>query len=329
MELSAAIPLPWQAEAWRQLVESRRQGRLSHALLLGGPEGLGKSLLAEVLARTLLCREPTESGHACGGCRDCRLFEAGTHPDFHRIAPEEGSSQIRIEAIRGLLDDSTLVVGEARARIFLIDPAHAMGMAAANALLKTLEEPPAGIHLLLVSSHPERLPVTIRSRCRQLNFRVPPAGEAAAWLRQAAGLDDERARLLLELAGGGPVKVLEWLDSGTDALHDRCLEGFLDVARGGAEPSAVAEAWLKEADLAFLLGLLGTWLTALVRAAAAAERAGPLGVRLAGAVSVPDPGNLYRLLDKLFESQRRLSHNPNPQLVLEALLVEWRRITGR
>jgi len=328
MELSVAIPLPWQAEVWQQLVESRRQGRLSHALLLGGPEGLGKSLLAETLARALLCREPTESGHACGSCRDCRLFEAGTHPDFHRIAPEEESTQIRIEAIRGLLDDSTLVVGEARARVFLIDPAHAMGRAAANALLKTLEEPPAGIHLLLVSSHPERLPVTIRSRCRQLNFRVPPAGEAVAWLRQVAGLEEERARLLLELAGGGPVKVLEWLDSGTDALHDRCLEEFIEVARGRAEPSAVAEAWLKEADLAFLLRLLSAWLAALVRTAAS-ERTGPLAGRLAGAVSVPDPGNLYRLLDKLFESQRRLGHNPNPQLVLEALLVEWRRITGR
>ncbi len=322
-------PMPWQTEAWQRLQAQRRADRLSHALLIHGPAGTGKGLLARALAHSLLCREPSPQGEPCGRCRDCTLIAAGNHPDLMEVMPEEGSRQIRIDAIRALVEADTLAVEPGRARIFIVEPAERMGTAAANALLKTLEEPVPGTHMLLVSHNPDRLPITIRSRCRPLNFRVPPAGEAAAWLRQAVGLDDERARLLLELAGGGPVKVLEWLDSGTDALHDRCLEGFLDVARGGAEPSAVAEAWLKEADLAFLLGLLGTWLTALVRAAAAAERAGPLGVRLAGAVSVPDPGNLYRLLDKLFESQRRLSHNPNPQLVLEALLVEWRRITGR
>ncbi len=322
MELTAATPLPWQTEVWRRFLEIRRQRRLGHALLLSGPTGLGKSPLARRLAQALLCREPAEEGLPCGNCRDCRLFDAGNHPDFRQLTPDESTGRIRVDAIRELLDDSVLVVGEGRARLFLIDPAEAMGVAAANALLKTLEEPPAGVHLLLVATHPEQLPVTIRSRCQQLPLRPPSTAQAIAWLGERADLEAGRAAPLLEMAGGGPVTVLHWLESGKDRLLERWRREFFEVAEGRADPSGVAESWLKEADLSLLLRLLGAWLGGLLRK-------GAMGERVAEISSLPSPAALHSLLDKLFETQRRLANNPNPQLALEALLVEWRRTTGR
>ena len=322
-------PFPWQQQAWQQLLQSRRGGRLSHALLFAGPAGTGKSLLARQLAHSLLCSRPDESGLACGKCRECRLLEAGTHPDFHLVAPEEESRNIRIDAIRRLQEESALVVGEGRSRVFLLDPAETMGTAAANALLKTLEEPSPGVYLLLVTSRPEQLPITIRSRCQRLPLRQPGEKEALAWLCEQHALEPDRAARLLQLAGGGPVAARELADSGAEARYRAFQEALLQLARGEADPSGVAESWLSESSLETGLRLLAAWLLSLLRAQAAPEAAGFPGQVLAAGVAVPGSRNLHRLLDKLFESQRRLAHNPNPQLVLESLLVEWQRITGR
>ncbi len=320
-------PFPWQRQAWQQLLQSRRDGRIAHALLFAGAAGTGKSLLARQFAYSLLCSQPDESGLACGQCRECRLLEAGTHPDFHLVAPEEGSKNIRIDAIRQLQEESALVVGEGRSRVFLLDPAEAMGTAAANALLKTLEEPPPGVHLLLVTSRPEQLPVTIRSRCQQLPLRQPPEKEALAWLLEQRGLEADRAAWLLQLAGGGPVAARALLDSGAEHQYRDFLQALGDLARGEANPSRVAESWLSATSLETSLRLLANWLLALLRTQAAPHVADPQGKLLDEKATVPVSRNLHRLLDNLFESQRRLAHNPNPQLVLESLLLEWQRIT--
>ncbi len=313
------VPLPWQESAWRQLARARREGRLPHALLAFGPKGLGKGAFAETLARALLCAEPLDSGHACGRCRDCRLSAAGTHPDLHRLTPETEGGVLSIDAIRESREKTILAVGEGRRRVFLIFPAEAMTTAAANALLKTLEEPPPGIHMLLVSHQPERLPVTIRSRCNLLPFRPPPEGMALRWL-QAQGIPAERAQVALRLAGGGPLGALARIESGEAEAAARRLTQLVALVRGEAAPWTVAEQWLGERALADLLAELTIWLHLLLRRIHGGKLSDPL----------PDiviqPANLHEFLDKLFESLRRLPHNPNPQLTLEALLVEWCRI---
>lgn len=324
MELASSFPFPWQLAAWRQLDEARRRGRLAHALLLSGQEDIGKSLFAEELARALLCAEPGDDGRACGHCRACRLLAAGSHPDLHRLSPEEGSRQIRIEAVRKLREESTLVVGEAKRRIFLLDPADALGGPAANALLKTLEEPLAGIHLLLVSSRPESLPITIRSRCQQVRFPQPPAREAAAWLARQGEMEPDAARQLLGIANGAPMQALAMANTGADREYRQMAREFIELAQGKQDPVEIAEQWSQRVELRLSLNYLASWLQLLLR-----QQMSNLGIDnpaleiLQTHQARLDLRTVFRLLDNLFEIQRDLNHNLNPQLVLEELLLEW------
>jgi DNA polymerase-3 subunit delta' len=215
-------------ENWKSL-QARRE-RLPHALLLIGQKGLGKYALAREFAGSLLCENAAPDGHACGQCMACNWFSQGNHPDFRLLQPdalsdeaefEEGkkkpSQQITIDQVRNL--DEFLGVGSHRGglSIVLVNPAEAMNRNAANSILKTLEEPPANILFLLVSSEPSRLLPTIRSRCQAVPIAVPPQAIATQVLR-TAGIDD--AERWLALSGGSPRFALEmakseqgnWLD---------------------------------------------------------------------------------------------------------------------
>ena len=177
---------------------------LPHALLFHGRPGIGKLDLAEVLAQSLLCENQSNDGLACGACPACVWFAAGNHPDYRLIQPEalspadedaetgeaseEGkkkpSKQIKIEQIRALSD--FLNVGSHRNgyRVVLIYPAESMNPGSANALLKSLEEPSAGVIFLLVSHQPRRLLATVRSRCHALALSLPPRASSLRWLQQ-------------------------------------------------------------------------------------------------------------------------------------------------
>jgi len=192
---------PWQEEVWLRLAEQRE--RLPHALLFHGRPGIGKLHLAEVLAQSLLCENRSGAGLACGSCPACVWFAAGNHPDYRLIQPEalapveddaegeaseEGkkkpSKQIKIEQIRALSD--FLNVGSHRNghRVVLIHPAESMNPGAANALLKSLEEPSAGVVFLLVSHQPSRLLATVRSRCHALALSLPARAQSLRWLEE-------------------------------------------------------------------------------------------------------------------------------------------------
>ncbi len=317
--------LPWHQSLWQQLQQSRRQGRLPHALLLSGAEGLGKLAFAQSLARSVLCEQPDSQGHACGHCRQCLLLDAGSHPDLRLITPEEGSSTIRIDTIRELVGSNTLRVGEDAHRVFIIEPAHAMGQAAANALLKTLEEPIPGTLMLLVSAAAEKLPVTIRSRCQLLRFSPPAADAAIGWLEQQ-GISSTDAGLALPLAGGAPLKARELVSIGALQERQALMEDFVSVARGQAQAPGVAEAWLKHKALEPLLLIMAGWLMELVRNKLAGREekgASPLQ-SLRDWVDLKE---LYMLLDRLNEVRRMSANNLNAQLALESILLQWGHIT--
>ncbi len=168
-----SAPYTWQVQQWQRMNAARQQQRLHHALLLNGIRGLGLEAFAQELARGLLCEQPGEEGGACGQCKSCLLYAAGSHPDIVQIRPEEDSRVIKIDAIRELTGFMELKAQYGRYRIAIIDPAEAMNRNAANSLLKTLEEPPEQAIIILVNNDYMRLPVTIRSRCQRLIFTPP------------------------------------------------------------------------------------------------------------------------------------------------------------
>jgi DNA polymerase-3 subunit delta' len=317
--------LPWHDELWRQLRHSRNQERLPHALLFAGVAGLGKLVFARRLAHGVLCEQPDEAGDACGRCRQCLLLKAGSHPDLRMIMPEEDSSSIRIDTIRALVGGNTLRVGEDAHRVFIIEPAHAMGQAAANALLKTLEEPIPGTLMLLVSSAPRKLPVTIRSRCQLLRFSSPAESAALQWMEQA-GVSPGDARLALRLSGGAPLKAAELVSTGGLKEQQTLMQDFLALAKGRGHAPGVAEAWLKQQELESLLLHISRWLMELVRSQLVQgeeKEASPLQ-SLRDWVDLKE---LYVLLDHLNEIRRMSTNNLNAQLALESILLQWSRIT--
>jgi DNA polymerase-3 subunit delta' len=207
-----------------------------------GRRASARERFARQLAALCLC-EPASAGPApCGACRGCRLATAGTHPDLHVIQPEEGKVALSIDQIRELSGDLVLLPHLASLKIAIIRPAESMTPSAANALLKTLEEPAGATLLLLVSARPSALPPTVRSRCQAVRFRPPPAALARAWLAERR--EQERAwDPLLELAGGAPLAALALSESGA-AAHvaelERDLQGIVDAK---ADPLAVATQW--------------------------------------------------------------------------------------
>ena len=208
---------PWQIGHWQRIVSSRAAGRLPHAILLCGPAGLGKAHFARRLAEALVCTQPHGDGDACGSCGSCRLSRAGSHPDLHWVAPEEPGKMIKIDAVRELTAKSVLSAQAGGYRVFVLDPAEAMNRSAANALLKTLEEPASRSVLILVSSHPDRLPATIRSRCQALKFMIPSAEQVRGWL--GSRLEDGDLERLLAVSGGAPLRALQareegWIEEG-------------------------------------------------------------------------------------------------------------------
>lgn len=241
--------LPWLEPAWTVLRHALEADRLGHALLLHGPAGLGKTVLADRIAARLLCLQPAAT--ACGECRSCRLLEAGTHPDRFAIEPEDADAPIKVEAIRDLSHRMQLTARMSPARVTVIRRAERMNLNAANALLKTLEEPPAGAWLILVTDHPGRLPVTIRSRCLPVPVRPPEPGQAHAWL-EAAGTGADAATLTraLDLAGGAPLAARAWIEDGDMIFGEQVLtvlagpgRDVLDLALEWSERAASAWAW--------------------------------------------------------------------------------------
>ncbi|WP_456374587.1 DNA polymerase III subunit delta' [Thiolapillus sp.] len=317
--------LPWHDDLWQRLQGSLTQGRLPHALLFAGPSGLGKQAFARRLAYSVLCEHPDASGDACGACRQCLLLKAGSHPDLRLITPEEDSSTIRIDAIRSLVGGNTLSVGEGTHRVFVIEPAHAMGQAAANALLKTLEEPIPGTLLLLVSSAPQKLPITIRSRCQLLRFPTPVEAVALQWLERN-GLSVQEAKLALRHAGGAPLQAAELASTGRLEEQQALMHDFLSLAKGRSNVPALAETWLKQQELEPLLVLVGRWLLQLLRAkfTQAEEKEVPALQSLRDSVDLKE---LYVLLDRLHEVRRMSTNNLNAQLALESILLQWSHIT--
>jgi len=202
---------PWLSGHWSFFNQRLEQDRLAHALMLTGPAGSGKTALAAAMVARLLCKD--DQAQACGHCRSCQLLEGGAHPDYFDIHPEEDSKVIKVEQVRGLIGRLDLTTSISARKVAYIHPAETMNAAAANALLKSLEEPAGETVLILVSDNPGRLPVTIRSRCQSISIDQPERGVVAEWLEARSGAAREVLNAALQAAGGSPLRALHYLDS--------------------------------------------------------------------------------------------------------------------
>ncbi|MCZ7558707.1 MAG: DNA polymerase III subunit delta' [Burkholderiaceae bacterium] len=345
----------WLAPAWQQLLAQR--ATLHHALLIHGPAGIGKSALAEELARSLLCESPLPDGAACGRCSACGWFAQGNHPDFRRLAPasaEEGgdgeaganeepartaggttgsksggksgtkpSRDIRIDQVRALERFTGVGGHRGSTRIVLIDPADAMNAAAANALLKTPEEPGGGTRFVLVTDRPDALPATIRSRCRMLALRLPAPIEAAAWLAADASVAPAQAQAWLAAVGGAPLRARRFADPAQAAIHRLVVETVAGLPETGVVQAADA---LADVAPAIWVATLQAWVVDLQRVCVGAppryfpDRAERLGAlaRRSGLAA------LDHLAVRLDRAARAVDHPLNPRLMIEDALLDVR-----
>lgn len=306
-------PLPWHEPLWVELTGLVQQQRLPHALLLAGPRGVGKRAFARALAAFVLCERRTTQ--ACGSCRSCEQFLAATQPNFHVLQPEVDEKtgrqkrEIVIGQVRALIGRLVLTSHYGQAKLAVIEPADALNVASANALLKTIEEPPPGTHLLLISEQPQALLATVRSRCRKVRFGVPPPAQAQEWLAQSHPHDAEVA---LAAARGAPILAREWIEAREFERRREWQDAVHGLAQGKRDPLAVAAGVAREDADTFLEWLLG-WLGERLREAA--RGGGVFG----GAA-------LNTLAEEVAEARRKLDeNNANAQLTLEAVLILlWR-----
>lgn len=313
---------PWLADPWRALNAHLELGRVPQAMLIHGAAGLGKTRLAELFAQKLLCERPKE--FACGECAGCRLFLAGTHPDFIRVQPAEPGKNIGVDAVRQLIAELALKSHYGGFRIVMISPAHQLNINAANALLKTLEEPAERTLMLLLTDSASALPATILSRCQKLPVGPPSLALACRWLEESS--PGCRGGILLAATGGSPLKALAL--AGSEILERRRMvfSEFAAVLLGSAEPVAVAERWHSQPHEEFIDWIM-SWTADLIRLRSAPDGGEPRNADLklelqplAGRLNLE---SLFEYWSLLLQTKRVLSGQANRQLLLEELLIRW------
>ena len=240
---------PWQQAVWQRMLNAYEQQRMAHAWLITGTSGVGKNQFAHHLAAWLLC---TQKGHAaCGRCRACQLFQSQQHPDFYPLSTDD-DAKLNIAAARELktqLSDSAQQTG---ARVIVIKSAEQLTTAAANALLKLIEEPPADVYFLLVTARPILMPITLRSRCQNLHIATPTPEETSAWLKTCGDFTEAAISKSLHLSFGSPLVALEMLSQPTlMAVQEEKAADFLAVLyeKQAALPLAAKWASLEAEDI--------------------------------------------------------------------------------
>ena len=332
---------PWNEAAWGTMPPF---DRLPPVLLLTGPQGIGKSAFARSLAQALFCSALPSSRVPCGECSSCRLFASANHPDYRVLEPagagedeegggvEEGAGRakpvasarwIKVDAVRALADFLALTSHLGGGKLVVIDPADRLHPSAANALLKTLEEP-TNTRFILASAQPARLPATVRSRCVRIALPLPDPASACAWLQAQGVAEPEMA---LAQAGGAPLRALELGAAQHSALRRQLIETVFSHPR--FDPVAAVDEIGPE-HVTALVPALQRWCHDLVLHAATGRiRYHPDCAQILHPVaSRASKHELLRFVKQLQEVARHLEHPLNPRLLAERCLIGYRNATA-
>ncbi|MDF5922292.1 DNA polymerase III subunit delta' [Pseudomonas aeruginosa] len=300
--------------------------------MLYGPVGIGKRALAEHWAAQLLCQRPAAAG-ACGECKACQLLAAGTHPDYFVLEPEEAEKPIRVDQVRDLVGFVVQTAQLGGRKVVLLEPAEAMNVNAANALLKSLEEPSGDTVLLLISHQPSRLLPTIKSRCVQQACPLPGAAASLEWLARA--LPDEPAEALEELlalpaARRSPPSACTARVCASSARRWSRVKKLL---KQQIAASPLAESW-NSVPLPLLFDWFCDWTLGILRYQLTRDEEG-LGLADMRKVIqyLGDKSGQAKVLamqDWLLQQRQKVLNkaNLNRVLLLEALLVQWASLPG-
>ncbi|WP_095143732.1 DNA polymerase III subunit delta' [Pseudomonas sp. Irchel s3b6] len=322
---------PWQDSLWQQLAGRAQH---AHAYLLHGPAGIGKRALAERLMARLLCQRP-EGLDACGQCKSCLLLKAGSHPDNYILEPEEADKAIKVDQVRELVSFVVQTAQLGGRKVVLIEPAESMNINAANALLKSLEEPSGDTVLLLVSHQTSRLLPTIKSRCVQQACPLPSEAMSLAWLATALpGCSEDERVELLTLAAGSPLAAVTLQAQGVREQRALVVDGVKKLLKQQQSPTQLAEGW-NAIPLLLLFDWFCDWSNLILRYQLTQDEA---GLGLADMRKVVQYLAQKSSKDKvltiqdwiLAQRQKVLSKaNLNRVLLLEALLVQWTGLPGQ
>ncbi|MFJ7566339.1 DNA polymerase III subunit delta' [Herminiimonas sp. NPDC097707] len=333
---------PWQHTSWQQWQKLRE--RLPHAILFHGPEGIGKTVFAEACAQSLLCETPATDGHACGTCAACGWFQQYSHPDYRRVRPEilddgesaEGeeaeagdakksksakapSKEIKIDQIRALSDFMNISTHRSGMRVITLYPAEALNTAAANSLLKMLEEPPPNTMFLLATNSIDRLLPTILSRCRKFALAMPGAEEALQWLQTQQVKD---ADSWLAEQGGSPLAALASSQAGARETLDEFLQ---QLAQPGVDAALKTAERLQKTPVTELVAWLQRWLYDVlsVKLSGTIRYYPRYKKELAALAARADAGALLQAIKMLNERRAIADHPLAPKLFIEDMLLDY------
>lgn len=324
---------PWQTQKWQQLQRCKLENKIPHAILLNGLEGTGKFDFAYNFAQNLLCSHSDEDN--CGNCSSCKLLKSGNHPDLFIVKPEPKAKNIKIDQIRDLITNLSNTAQQCGRIVVIINHADLLNNAAANALLKTLEEPAANVFIILTAHNISSLPATIRSRCQIIKMPTPEFMQSFTWVKQnnnSAALLDADLEIALALTQNAPLKTLDILQ--TDILSKRLklFEHLYDLQSKKNSIIKVSEAcldWDLNDLLAILMGIASDIIK--IKFAIINDIIDIDIINIDQRIKLREVARKIQL-DDVFEYQKQLLRskqdimqniNLNQQLTLESLFINW------
>jgi len=322
----------WHEQQWKSVETRLQQGRLPHALLLTGPQGIGKVEFAQQLAAGLICSQAAGT-QVCGSCQNCNLIAAGTHPDKKQLTFEvdaksgKVAKELKIDQIRAMAESLALTAQFGGYKVAIIYPAERMNQNAANGILKTLEEPTEKTLLILITDFPSRLLPTIRSRCQEIRFTAPSKQQSKQWLSSA--LPGVAPEPLLAMANGAPLQALKAGQEGWLELRNNFYSQLIAVSQHQMSPVALAAQLAKQPmDLLVVWGI--SWVNDLIKLRQVADISQVANEDYTQILSDLAPKAnlqaLYAWYDDQVKLQTLVQRSLNPQQLLEKNLLDWQAV---